>query len=93
MAAKRKELDGFLHRRTRKVVLKHEVPLNAKILGARFVLLRKDANKPNLVFKARLVVQGNCDREKAALFHDVTSMSHTSIKDLMTIAAVFGFQI
>lgn len=91
--AKKRELDGLIQKDTWEIVMKDEVPDDANILGARFVLALKYTEKESPVFKARFVVQGHRDREKAALLHESTNMRQTSIKVLTAISAVFGFHI
>lgn len=53
----------------------------------------KEKEKKQPVFKARFVVQGHRDREKAALVHESTNMRQPSIKVLTAIAAIFGFHL
>lgn len=92
-ATRRKEIEDILAKETWRVVLRDEVPNEANILGARFVLALKDVEKAEPVFKDRLFRQGHRDREMAALFHDSTNMNQTSIKALTAIAAVFRYDV
>lgn len=92
-AAKKSEIEGLIKKGTWSLVLRDEIPNNANILGARFVLTLKDMEKEQPKFKARFVVQGHRDKEKSALVHESTNMRQPSIKILTAIAAIFGFNI
>ena len=56
--AKKKEIQGLIHRRTWKIVLKKEVPVDADDLGGRFVLAINDEGTKNEVRKARFCGPG-----------------------------------
>jgi hypothetical protein len=52
--AKQKELLGLLERGTFKVVLRREIPKNAPVMKGRFVLVIKNRDTDQEVYKARL---------------------------------------
>lgn len=91
--ANRKEIKGLLEKGTWKVVLKREVPADAKMLSGRFVLTVKNANTDEEVYKARYVVQVHRDKEKKFLVHDSTNLRQRSNRLLVAIAAIFSFRI
>jgi hypothetical protein len=53
----------------------------------------KEANSDKEVVKARYVVQGHRDRDKAFLVHNYTNTRQASTKIIMCIAAVVGFRV
>jgi Reverse transcriptase (RNA-dependent DNA polymerase) len=92
-AAKRKEIAGLIARNTWKIVCKQDVRDSANILGGRFILTIKDVNTGNEFFKARYVVQGHKDREKAQLVHNSTTLMQSSTKLILSFAALFRFRV
>lgn len=92
-AAKAKELEGLAHRGVFEVVLKDDIPSNANILGGRFVLSIKNKDTNEEIYKARYVVQGHKDIEKHMLVHSSSNLKQSSIRILLSIAALFGFHI
>lgn len=66
--AKAKELAGLADRGVYEVVCREDIPVDANVLGGRFVLAIKNADTQKEVYKARFVVQGHTDTEKTFLF-------------------------
>ena len=93
IAAKKKEIEGLLKKGTWKVVLQEEVPKDANVLNGRFVLTIKNKDTDDELYKARFVVQGHRDRDKKFLVHDSPNLRQSSIRLLVTVAAIFGFRI
>jgi hypothetical protein len=91
--AREKEIKGLRDRETWQVVARSDVPKNANILGGRFVMTIKEANTDKEVVKARYVVQGHRDRDKAFLVHNSTNMRQAPTKIIMSIAAIFGLRV
>lgn len=91
--ARQKEIHGLIERGVFKLILKEEVPPKANILGTRMILAIKNKNTDQELFKARLVVQGHRDKDKHKLVHPTTTLRHSSIRMLTTIAAMFGFRL
>ena len=58
------EIRDLVRRGTFKVVMRAEIPQNANVLTARFVLAIKHKITREVRFKARYVVGGNRDRLK-----------------------------
>jgi hypothetical protein len=92
-AAKRKEIAGLIARNTWKTVCKRDVRDSANILGGRFILTIKDVNTGNEFFKARQVVQGYKDREKAQLVYNSTTLMQSSTNLILSFAALFRFRV
>lgn len=91
--AKLKELEGLARRGVFEIVAKDDVPEDANILGSRFVLSIKNKDSDKEVYKARYVVQGHKDIEKHLLVHTSTNLRQSSVRLLLSIAALFGFRI
>lgn len=91
--AKAKEIQGLIQRGTWKVVLRREVPLNANVMGGRFVLAIKDGGTGKELYKARYVVQGFRDKMKTSLVHDSATSRQASARILVGLAAAFEFEL
>jgi Reverse transcriptase (RNA-dependent DNA polymerase) len=92
-AARAAEIDGLIKRDTWEVVRKRDLPADANVLCGRFVMTIKNIGTPEEMYKARFVVQGHKDREKAFLTHNSATLRHSSVKLLVSIAAIMGFRI
>ena len=89
----RKEIEGLLERGTFKIVVREEIPNNPNILGGRFVLAVKNPSTKEEVYKARFVVQGHRDRDKAILVHASPNLRQESVRLLFAIASIMGFSV
>lgn len=74
-------------------MIRQDLEGGANILGGRFVLAIKNKGTGKEVLKARYVVQGHMDREKNLLVHNSPTVSQQSIRLLIAIATIFGFEI
>lgn len=84
MEAKRKEIAGLISRDTWKIICERDLSSDANILGGRFanrehVLTLKDIGTGKEFYKARYVVQGHRDKEKAYLVHDSTTLQQQTL--------------
>ncbi|PXF40296.1 hypothetical protein BWQ96_10002 [Gracilariopsis chorda] len=93
LTAKRKELQGLLKRGTYKVMCKEELPTDANIIGGRFILCQKRRDKHSIKYKASFIAQWHVDKEKGSIVHHATTLQHTSIRMILALAAIFGFQL
>ena len=91
--AKKKEICGLLERGAFKVILKEEVPKDANVLPIRFVLAIKSSVDGNIVYKARYVIGGHCDKYKDFIVHSSTTLQPHSIRPLLALSRIFGFEI
>lgn len=91
--AKAKEIVELLDRGAFRVVLKEDLDKSANVLGGRFLLTIKHKDTDKEMFKARFVVQGHLDREKAFLVHASTTASQQAIRLLVSLATIFGFRL
>jgi transposase InsO family protein len=91
-AAKRKEILGLIDRGTFQLVVRPEddgEKLN--VLPSRFVLAIKRKDDGEEVLKARFVIGGHKDIWKKALVHISNATQQTSIRILMALASILGF--
>ena len=91
--AKRKQLAGLFKRGTFHLVLREEVGLKPNIIPTRFVLSIKRSDDDKEVLKARFVLGGHRDREKSSLVHTSTTLWHCSVRILIALAVIFGFDV
>ena len=91
--ARQKEIDGLLSRGTFCPVRREDIPENANILGGRFVCTLKNVGTENEKPKARYVAQGHNDKEKPFIVHNITALRQSSIKIIVSTAAVQNFRL
>lgn len=91
--AKADEIDGLSRRGTWKVIKRSELPPKSNVLGGRFVLTLKNFGTKEEKAKARYVAQGHKDREKAFMVHDLSTLHQSSIRLILSVAAIYGFNI
>ena len=91
--AKEREICGLLSRKPFQAVHINTVPREANVLGGRFVLTLKGSETSEEKPKARYVVQGHKDAEKAFVVHNLPTVQQRSIRVLVSLAAVKGFMI
>lgn len=92
-SAKRKEIEDLICIGTWKVVYQEEVSEDANVIGGRFVLVIKDAETNNPLYKARFVAQGHLNRDKGSIIHTSNTLQQSSVRVLLAIAALFGFRV
>lgn len=91
--AKKKELEGLLQRDTLKLVLRSELEHNPNIVLSRVVLAIKHKDTGAEVRKARFVLAGHRDKGKRKVVHSATTLKQSSIRLLIALAAILGFDI
>lgn len=89
----RGEIHGLLDRETFKFILREDVPPDANILPDRFVLSIKSTEDSETEYKARYVIGGHLDRMKDIMVHSATTLHPQSIRLLLALTAMFGFDI
>jgi hypothetical protein len=87
-AAKQKELLGLLERGTLKVVLRTEIPKNAPVMKGRFVLVIKNRETDQEVYKARYVVQGFLDPLKQRAVHNSRNLRQDTSRLVLALASI-----
>jgi hypothetical protein len=90
--AKREEILGLIQRGTFKLVLRSE-QANPNVLPARFVLAIKNGGTDQEILKARFVLGGHKDRDKMNLVHNATTLKQSSVRLLLALSAVLGFEL
>ena len=91
--ARRKEVEGLEDMGTWEEVDERNVPRDANVMGSRFTLTFKYSGTAQELAKARLVVQGHTDREKFNVVHDSTTLHQRSIRIIVSLAGMFGFDV
>ena len=91
--AKKKEVHGLEKRGTWRIANCNSLPVNANVLGGKFVLTLKNANTLHEEAKDRYVAQGHRDVEKHFLVQNVTALGQSSIKMMLSVASMFRFRV
>ena len=92
-AAKKKEIRNLLKRKTFKIILKEDILPYGNVLPGRFVLAIKSSITGEVVFKARYVIGGHRDKLKHMMVHSSTTMQPSSVRLLLALARIFGFDV
>ena len=91
--AKRSELLDLIRRGTFKIVLRDECGKNPSVVPSRFVLAIKHTITGEQKLKARFVLGGHCDDERKSLIHDSPTVRPESVRMLIALATILGFNI
>jgi Reverse transcriptase (RNA-dependent DNA polymerase) len=75
------------------LVLADSVPRDANIMGTRIVLAVKNFATPEESVKGRLVVQGCGDRDGANIVSEAPTVSHLSVRLLITISVIMHWSL
>jgi Reverse transcriptase (RNA-dependent DNA polymerase) len=90
--AKQKELFGLIERGTFRLVLREEAGSHPDVIPSRFVLsIKHESGEDRL--KARFVLGGHLDRDKKAQIHNTTNFKQQSIRIILALASIFGFDL
>ena len=91
--AKKREIRGLLDRGTFKVILKKDLPRDANVLPGRFVLTIKSTEDGQVKHKARYVIGGHRGKLKKFMVHDTATLQPQSVRLLLALASIFGFDV
>ena len=91
--AKLQEIKNLLNRGTFKVILREEIPKDVNVLPGRFVLALKSTEDGEIKHKARYVIGGHRDRLKHMMVHSTSTLQPSSIRLLLALAAIHGFDV
>lgn len=91
--ARRAEAEGLLRRKVWVPVKRKDLPRGANVLGGRFVHALKHVGTPEEKGKSRYVVQGNKDKAKPFVVHNLSTLRQRSTKIIVSTSAVLGFRI
>jgi hypothetical protein len=81
------EFRGLLSRGVFNLVSESELPRGANVLGSRSHLTIKSTNE-DVRYKARLVVQGHLDSEKEFIVPEAPTLSHLSLRIIVSMAVL-----
>ena len=84
---------GFVERGTFKLVLEEEAGPNPNLMPSRYVLAIKHSSDGSTVYKARLVLVGHRDREKWSVIHNTYNLKQSSIRLILALATILGFDV
>jgi Reverse transcriptase (RNA-dependent DNA polymerase) len=90
--AKRKELFGLIERGIFRLVLQEDIGPNPNVIPSRFVRAVKHESGTEK-FNARFVLGGYRDREKKSFIHNSTTLKHQSVRLILALASIFGFEL
>ena len=86
-------MNGLQKREIWQVIPKMSLPHKANILSSRFVLTLKNFGSADEHAKARYVAQGNRDREKAHMVHNINILRQSSTRIIVAVSAIKGFRL
>ena len=72
--------------------MRAEIPPNANVIPARFVLAIKHKITGEVRFKAKYFIRGHRDRLKAFLVHGSQTLQAISVRMLLAPAVIFNFK-
>lgn len=90
--AKRNEILGLIDKGTFRLVLREEAGPSRNVMPSRYVLDLKHENS-NTRYKARFVLGSHRDRDKHSIVHNSSTLRHYSIRMIMALATILGFDI
>eukprot|EP00170_Pyropia_yezoensis_P002201 contig_9242_g2205 len=90
---RRDEAVGLLRRKVWAFVKRKDLSRGVNILGGRFVHALKHVGTPKEKGKSRYVVQGNRDKAKPFVVHNLSTQRQRSTKIIVSTSAVLGFRI
>ncbi|OSX79162.1 hypothetical protein BU14_0085s0013 [Porphyra umbilicalis] len=92
-AAAREEVDGLLAGGAVRPVIRSAVPKGANVIRGRFVFTLKGVGTADEIPKARSVAQGNNDKAKAFVVHNLATLRQRSTRVLVSTSAVQRFRL
>lgn len=91
--AKKREIEGLLARGTFKLVRRQDAGPRPNVVPSRFVLTSKTQDDGSKLLKARFVLGGHRDRDRRRLVHNSNTLKQSSIRLLLALAAMYGFEV
>lgn len=92
-AAARKEALGLRDRGAFRNVKRRHLPVRANVIKGRFVYTINEVNTPEETPKARYVAQGQLDKAKPYVVHNLATLRQRSTRVILSTSANFGFRI
>ena len=87
------EIRDLTDRNAFSIIRLSDLPPKANLLPARFVLVIKTSAEGATRYKARYVIGGHRDRLKLYIVHDSQTVHASSVRIVVCLAAIFGFEI
>ena len=87
----RREIISLIERGTFRIVVMEDTS-EKNVLPSRFVLAIKHADGTTR-YKARFVLGGHKDKMKNFMLHSASSLSQTSVRMLLALSAILGFEV
>lgn len=91
--AKRQEIAGLIEKGTFRLVLEEETGPNPNIVPCRFFLCLKHSETGEVKYKARFVLGGHRDKDKNFVVHNTTNIKASSVRLIMALATILGFDV
>lgn len=91
--AKQKDIMNLIERATFAIVLRRETDENLNVLPSRFVLAIIRKEHGSALLKVRFVIGEHRNRWKSQLFYVQSNVRQTSVRMLLAIASVLGFEV
>ncbi len=91
--ARRNKIENRVRRGTWEMILEEDVPEDANFISGSFVITIKNVEAEKPTFKARFVAHNNKDSEKNQLMHDSSIAHQSSVRRLVALAAIMGFDV
>jgi Reverse transcriptase (RNA-dependent DNA polymerase) len=88
-----KELAGLVNRDVFEAVHVSTVPGGSNIMGSKFHIVVKDAEMEKPVYKALLVIFGHMDAQKKEILSEAPTVSHMSIRTLLSLSVVNAWPV
>jgi hypothetical protein len=87
------EIQGLMDRGTFEIVLRNKTPVDANIMGSRIILALKNYKTSEECVKARLVIQGSFYRDGSSIVTDAPTVSHFSVRVLLSISVLMKWKV
>lgn len=91
--AKVDEVEGLKKRDIWETIDESDLNEGENVMGGRFLLTLKNCNTPDEKTKVRFVAQGFSDVEKPYMVHDSSTLRISSIRMVLSIAAIKRFRV
>lgn len=91
--ARRKEIRGLISKNAFLAVSNINLPKDSNVLNGRFVDALKNPGTPDEICKSRFVAGGHRDKDKNYFVHRITTLSQTSTRVVVALAAVFNLKV
>ena len=91
--ARELEIENLVRRGTWEMVLEEDDSKGTNMITGSFVVTIKDVQTKKPTFRARFVAHSNRDSDKDQLVYDSTTVCQSSVRLLVAMAAIMGFDV